>query len=237
MNHYVVLDIETTGTHPIRNEIIEIGAVYVENGKPIKKFNQLVCPNEAISEYITSITGINHEMVKDAPPIEEVMPKFIEFCGDAPLIGHNIILFDYRMLKAKAVKLGYDFERKGLDTLVISRKMLQHLPSRKLGALCEHYGIDLEHAHRAYDDAYATYELFVHLQNAFESIEPILFKPQPMIWEMPKWEPMTAKQKSYLTSLCKAHQLDMPSNMEGLSKSEASRMIDKIISQYGKLIR
>ena len=85
MNHYVVLDIETTGTHPIRNEIIEIGAVYVENGKPIKKFNQLVRPNEEISEYITSITGIDYEMVKDAPSIEEVMPKFIEFCGNSIL--------------------------------------------------------------------------------------------------------------------------------------------------------
>lgn len=237
MNHYVVLDIETTGTHPIRNEIIEIGAVYVEEDKPVKQFNQLVCPNESISEYITSITGIDYEMVKDAPPIEEVMPQFIEFCGDAPLIGHNIILFDYRMLKAKAVKLGYDFERKGLDTLVISRKMLQNLPSRKLGALCTHYGIDLEHAHRAYDDAYATYELFSHLKKDFSSIEPKLFVPQPMIWEMPKWEPITAKQKRYLASLCQKHELAFPSNVDGLSKSEASRVIDKIISQYGKILR
>lgn len=237
MNHYVVLDIETTGTHPIRNEIIEIGAVYVENGKPVKSFNQLVCPNEAISEYITSITGIDDEMVKEAPPIEEVMPRFIEFCKDAPLIGHNIILFDYRMLKAKAVKLGYAFEKMGLDTLMISRKMLKALPSRKLGALCTHYNIHLEHAHRAYDDAYATFELFRHLQNEFESVEPSLFVPEPMIWEMPKWEPVTLKQKSYLTSLCQKHHLDIPENIERLSKSEASRMIDKIISQYGKMIR
>lgn len=237
MNNYVVLDIETTGTHPIRNEIIEIGAVYVENGKPTKQFNQLVCPKESISEYITSITGIDDRMVKDAPPIEEVMPQFVEFCKDAPLIGHNIILFDYRMLKANAVKLGYEFERLGLDTLVISRKMLQELPSRKLGALCEHYEISLEHAHRAYDDAYATYELFVHLQNQFQAESPGLFVPEPMIWEMPKWEPITAKQKSYLISLCQKHQLQIPENIENLAKSEASRMIDKIISQYGKIIR
>lgn len=237
MNQYVVLDIETTGTHPVRNEIIEIGAVYVENGQPIKKFNQLVCPKEAISEYITAITGIDDEMVKHAPTIEEVMPKFIEFCGDVPLIGHNIILFDYRMLKAQATKLGYSFEKMGLDTLVISRKMLQELPSRKLGALCEHYNISLENAHRAYDDAYATYELFKKLQESFEEIAPKLFTPEPMLWEMPKWEPITAKQKNYLTSLCQKHQLEVPSNIEELSKSEASRMIDKIILQYGKIVR
>ena len=195
MKRYVVLDIETTGTHPINHEIIEIGAVYVEEGKPIRAFNQLVRPRASISEYITSITGINDEMVKEAPPIEEVMPAFLEFCEDAPLIGHNIILFDYRMLKAKAVKLGYTFERVGLDTLVIARKMLQDLPSRKLGALCDYYEIDLEHAHRAYDDAYATYELFLHLQKNFEDEMPNLFVPQPMIWKLPKVEPITARQK------------------------------------------
>ena len=157
MNRYVVLDIETTGTHPIRNEIIEIGAVYVENGQVIKKFNELICPRESISEYITGITGIDDTMVADAPPIEEVMPRFIDFCEDVPLIGHNIILFDYRMLKAKAVALGFEFEKKGLDTLNISRKVLGNLPSRRLGALCEYYQINLEHAHRAYDDAFATY--------------------------------------------------------------------------------
>lgn len=237
MNRYVVLDIETTGTHPIRHEIIEIGAVFIENGKEIKRFNQLIRPKEVISDYITSITGIDHDLVKDAPPIEEVMSQFIEFCEDVPLIGHNIILFDYRMLKAQAVKLGYTFEKQGLDTLMISRKMLSDLPSRKLGALCEYYGIDLEHAHRAYDDAYATYELFRYLQNDFQDKVPELFMPQPMVWEMPKREPITAKQKSYLTSLCLKHQLELPQNIEGLSKSEASRMIDGIISKHGKIIR
>lgn len=236
MNRYVVLDIETTGTHPIKNEIIEIGAVYVEDGQVVKKFNELICPKESISEYITGITGITDEMVADAPSIEEIMPKFIEFCGDAPLIGHNIILFDYRMLKAKAVALGFEFERQGVDTLIISRKMLQDLPSRKLGNLCAHYKISLENAHRAYDDAYATYELFRHLEQDFKDKEPDLFKPVPMIWELPKWEPVTQKQKKYLKSLCEAHHLTLEIDIDRLSKSEASRTIDKIISKYGKLI-
>ena len=237
MKHYVVLDIETTGTHLMHHEIIEIGAVFIENGKPVKQFNQLVCPKESISEYITSITGIDNEMVADAPTIEEVMPKFIEFCKDAPLIGHNIILFDYRMLKVQAMKLGYSFEKTGVDTLVIARKMLDTLPSRKLGALCTYYGIDLEHAHRAYDDAYATYELFRCLEKDFKIQNPQLFMPQSMIWEMPKIEPMTAKQKAYLISLCQKHHLELPSEIDKFSKSEASRKIDQIISVYGKMIR
>lgn len=237
MNRYVVLDIETTGTHPIRNEIIEIGAVYVENGQVIKKFNELICPRESISEYITGITGIDDTMVADAPPIEEVMPRFIDFCEDVPLIGHNIILFDYRMLKAKAVSLGFEFEKKGLDTLNISRKVLGNLPSRRLGALCEYYQINLEHAHRAYDDAFATYELFKHLEEDFSRQHSKLFIPEPMIWELPKWEPMTQKQKAYLFSLCQKHQLELEVNLERLSKSEASRLIDKIIAKHGRIIR
>jgi len=236
MNRYVVLDIETTGTHPIQNEIIEIGAVYVENGQVIKKFNELICPRQSISEYITGITGIDDAMVADAPPIEEIMPKFIEFCEDVPLIGHNIILFDYRMLKAKAVTLGFEFEKQGLDTLVISRKMLEDLPSRRLGALCEYYQINLENAHRAYDDAFATYQLFKHLEEDFSKNHPKLFRPEPIIWELPKYEPMTQKQKAYLLSLCKRHQLELKVDVERLSKSEASRLIDKIISKHGRIM-
>lgn len=237
MDRYVVLDIETTGTHFIRNEIIEIGAVFIENGKPTKKFNELVCPKEEISEYITSITGIDNEMVKDALPIEEVMPHFLNFCEDVPMVGQNIIFFDYRMLKVAATKLGYTFEKKGVDTLVIARKMLADLPSRKLGALCEHYEISLENAHRAYDDAFATYEVYRALEREFKAVEPKLFVPKPMQWEIPKWEPITAKQKAYMASLCKTHKLELDMNVDKLSKSEASKVIDKIISQYGKIVR
>lgn len=237
MDRYVVLDIETTGTHFINSEIIEIGAVFIEKGQPVRKFNELVCPKESISDYITSITGIDDEMVKDALPIEDVMPRFLEFCEDAPLIGHNINLFDYRMLKAKAVNLGYTFEKDGVDTLIIARKMLQELPSRRLGALCEYYGINLENAHRAYDDAYATYEVYRAMEIEFQDKEPQLFKPQPIIWEIPKWEPITARQKAYLSSLCGYHQLSLTVDPDKLSKSEASRTIDRIIAQHGKMLK
>lgn len=234
MKCYVVLDIETTGTHPMRNDIIEIGAIYVKDNQPIKHFKELVRPKEMINEYITNLTGIHYEMVKHAPTLDKVMPDFLEFCEDVPLIGHNIIGFDYRMLKAKATGLGYTFDKEGLDTLVISRKLLSDLPSRKLGALCKHYQISLEHAHRAYDDAYATYELFVRLKKDFEEQEPALFMPEPFVWEVPKWEPITMKQKIYLTSLCQKYHIAVPKNLQSLSKSEASHTIDKIILHHGK---
>ncbi len=234
MNKYVVLDIETTGTHPIHSEIIEIGAVYIENGKVTKTFDELICPTQDISEYITSITGITNEMVANSFPVQEVLPRFIEFCEDVPLIGHNIILFDYRMLKAKANDLGFQFEKSGLDTLVISRKMLQELPSRRLGQLCAYYHISLENAHRAYHDAYATYELFEKLRQQFESLEPKLFVPQPMKWEVPKQELLTKKQQAYLESLCDMHHIVLQQDIKRLTKSECSKLIDKIILTYGK---
>ena len=237
MKKYVVVDIETTGAHPIDSEIIEIGAVYVEDGKVTKTFNELVKPISKIPEYITGITNITDEMVEDAEGIQEVLPRFIEFCEDAILIGHNIILFDYRLLKVKASQIGHKFEKKGIDTLVISRKMLAELPSRKLGDLCTYYGISLENAHRAYQDAFATYELFENLRSDFEMIEPDLFKPTNMVFKAPKKEPMTPKQKKYLESLCKAHGLELPKDYDKLTKSECSKKIDAIIVKHGKIVR
>ncbi|MEG0319091.1 MAG: exonuclease domain-containing protein [Niameybacter sp.] len=234
MKNYIVLDIETTGTKPLESDIIEIGAVYVEDGRPKEKFSTLVKPNELISEYITSITGITNEMVQDAAPIEEVMPAFIAFCQDLPLVGHNIDLFDYRMLKVKAERLGLSFEHMTVDTLMISRQVLADLPSRRLGDLCTHYQIDLVHAHRAYDDAYATYELLTHLEAGFKDEAPQFFIPKVNDWKMPKHSPITAKQKNYLLNLCKAHKIELEKPIERFSKSDASKRIDGILRDYGR---
>lgn len=235
MKSYVVVDIETTGTQPLNSDIIEIGAVYIENNEVKNTFNRLVKPEQIISPYITSITGITNEMVASEPPIEEVMPEFIDFCKNATLIGHNLIVFDYRMLKVKATRLGFEFNQTALDTLVIARKMLAHLPSRKLKDLCEYYQISLVNAHRAYDDAYATYELFTKLKEEFYEEDPQLFRPQKVDWEIPKTYPITGKQKNYLIKLVDRYQVELEKDINAFTKSEASRTIDKIISQYGRL--
>lgn len=235
MRSYVVVDTETTGTQPLNSDIIEIGAVYIENNKIKDTFKRLVKPEQIISPYITSITGITNEMVAKAEPIEKIMPEFINFCKNAPLIGHNLIVFDYRMLKVKATRLGYEFDKSALDTLIIARKMLADLPSRKLKDLCEHYQISLLNAHRAYDDAYATYELFIKLKEVFYEQEPELFEPQKIDWEIPKTYPITGKQKNFLTKLVDRYELELEKNIDKFTKSEASRAIDKIISQYGRL--
>ncbi len=234
MDRYVVVDIETTGTQPLTSEIIEIGAVYIEKGRVTKTYNELVYTDEVISEYITSITGIDNAMLEGALTLPEAMAKFVAFCEDAPLVGHNLIVFDYRMLKVKATRLGIPFEKEAVDTLVIARKCLSELPSRKLGDLCAHYHIDLTNAHRAYHDAYATYELFEKLKAAFQSSYPAVFEPERLTWEMPAFVPSTAKQQRYLAMLCATHKVVLPKPLDAYSKSEASKLIDGIIRDYGK---
>ena len=235
MKKYVVLDIETTGTQPLKNDIIEIGAVYIEDGQVVDTFNHLICPTEEISPYIIGITGIDNEMVKNEKSIEEIMPDFIKFCRNVPLIGHNIEVFDFRMLKVKAERLGLKFNYEVVDTLIIARTMLSALPSRKLGDLCTYYNIELTNAHRAYQDAYATYQLFLKLRQDFETVNPSLFSPQKVLWEIPKISPITLKQQKYLAKLCEMHSITMTEDIVTLTKSEASKKIDTIISQHGRL--
>ncbi|ONI38567.1 hypothetical protein AN639_07590 [Candidatus Epulonipiscium fishelsonii] len=186
MDKYVVLDIESTGTKPTESEIIEIGALYIQDNQIVKKFNTFVKPTQSIPSYVTNITGIQDEWVKFAPDISKVLPKFISFCEDAVLVGHNITLFDYRILKANAIKLNLDFNFKIIDTLLIARSGLKHLESRKLGDLCTFYNINLTNAHRAYSDALATYYLLLNLHKDFGEDNPDLFIPKQVNWKIPK---------------------------------------------------
>lgn len=233
-NEFIVLDLETTGSQPIKDEIIEIGAVKVINGNIVSTFNKLIKPRKEIPEYISKLTGISNDMVANAPYIEEVLPGFLNFCDNDVIVGHNVTLFDYRMLKAKANEQGYGFEKYGIDTLLIARKFLKHLPSRKLGDLCHYYEIDLTNAHRAYDDARATHELLRHLIINFYENSPEFFAPRKMAWKVPKQSPITSKQRYFLNHLIKSHHIVAEYNLNELSKSEASREIDGIIRKYGR---
>ena len=89
-NEYIVFDIETTGLDASYDEIIEIGALKIKNNEIVDKFTSLIKPKYPIDEFITELTGITNEMVKDAPLINEVLPRFIDFIGDEILVGHNI---------------------------------------------------------------------------------------------------------------------------------------------------
>ncbi len=236
MKEYIVVDLETTGLAPKTDRILEVGAWKVENGGFVQKFHRMVDPGMKIPERITQLTGITDSMVQGQPMIDTVIREFIEFAGELPLLGHNL-MFDYAFLKHAAVNQKITFERMGMDTLKISRKVLAELPSRKLGELCSYYHIPQQRAHRADEDAYVTAILYEKMKEQFKENEPELFVPVQLQYKAKKQAAITNAQKGYLNDLLKYHKIKCDMQMESLTKSEASRLIDGIILQYGKIIR
>ena len=236
MTSYVCFDLETTGLSPEKDEIIEIGAVKVIEGKVVDRFMRFVKPDQLISEMVTQITGITNEMVAMAGPTAQVIFDFLQFCEDYPVLGHNL-MFDYRFMCRYAKKYYMDFEKIGLDTLKISRKVLTELPSRSLESLCEHYGIINASAHRAYHDALATAKIYQTLKHYYSEEYGELFVPEALKVKQKKVQPATNRQKEYLNELIKYHKISINSDLETLTRSEASRLIDRIILNHGQMTR
>lgn len=231
---FVCFDLETTGLSPEQDRIIEIGALKVKDGKVIDKFSEFINPGIPLPGKIISLTGITDQMLVNADTEEVVVKKFVEFAEDNILLGHNI-MFDYSFTKVAAKRLGLSFEKSGLDTLVISRKLLKNLESKSLTNLCKHYGIENKRAHRAYEDARATALLYVSLCNEFYNKNPEVFRPGVLNFKPKKATSITSKQKNYLLDLIKYHNIDYKLAMDELSQSEASKIIDKIILANGRI--
>ncbi len=232
---FVAVDIETTGLNPTTERIIEIGAVSVENGKITGEFDMLINPGRQLSSFITGLTGITDAMLENALTIQEALPHFLEFVGEDILLGHHLS-FDYSFLKKNIVNIRGNFERLGMDTLKIARKALPGLESYSLSSLCGHYHIKNVHAHRACDDARATVELYFCLKEECYGKEiDSLFAPKQLICRVKKESPITDAQVKYLYALLDYHKIDLKIQAESLTKSEASRIIDGIILNYGKI--
>lgn len=141
LRSYIAFDIETTGLNPMENEIIEIGALKVREGRVAERFMEFIHPASPISPMITELTGITNKMVEGARSRSQVVSDFLDFCGEDILVGHNVI-FDYSFVKCSAVQDGLSFEKLGIDTLKIAKKVHADLDSKSLGSLCDHYHID-----------------------------------------------------------------------------------------------
>lgn len=231
---YTCVDIETNGVNPKWSKIIEIGAVKVRDGKVVDTFSELINPGEAISPFITKLTGIDNQMVVDKDGIAKILPRFIEFAGEDVLLGHNLH-FDYSFLKQNAVNLNIPFDKQGLDTLKIARKALKELESRKLDYLCAYYGIKDENHHRALNDARATSDLYIILMDKFANQFPEVFEPAQLSYQVKKLQPITDRQKKYLEDLVARHNISIDYDISQLSKNEASRKIDKILGEFGRI--
>lgn len=227
---YVSLDLETTGLNPKLDKIIEIGAVKVKEGVVVDTFSTFVHPGRVLSNEIIRLTGITDQDLVNAPIINDVLEELLEFIEDLPLLGHRVI-FDYSFVKKAATNQGLVFEKKGIDTLKIARKQLATLESKKLDFLCEYYHIP-HTAHRALEDAKATSLLYEKLVTNFYN--DIDFKPYPLHYKAKKEGPITKKQIERLTALLIQHGIHEDIVIAMLSKNEASRYIDMILSKYGQ---
>src|SRR3989338_156049 len=162
---YCVTDIETTGQKPDDSEIIEIASVKVQNGQIINEYCSYIKPQFPIPTYITQITGIKNEDVKDAMLVEKILPEWLKYIeGSHYFCAHNV-MFDYDFIY-KNLQLcnlsSYCMDKMiFFCTVKTTRLLFPDLESRKLGDLIKHFNITVGKRHRALDDAKATAEILL----------------------------------------------------------------------------
>lgn len=235
MKEYIAVDLETTGLVPLADQIIEIGAVKVVEGKVVDTFSQLINPHRKLPESVKLLTQIDDAMLRGAGEEAEVLHDFIEFAGTDCIVGHNI-MFDYRFLRVASKRHKHGFERKGIDTLLLSRHFHPELEKKNLQNMCEFYQLQIKQFHRAFQDAMAAALLYESLNNEFFHREPKAFEPKFLQYKERKIEPITKIQKKILIDLIKYHRIEFNPSIELLTKSEASRHIDKIILEKGRIV-
>lgn len=167
---FVVFDLETTGFSPIQDKIIEIGAVKVCEGKVIERFSSFVNPQTPIPFKITQLTSITDAMVMQAPTMEDVLPDFVEFIGQAPLVAHNAA-FDVGFLEQNCRYQEISVEFTSVDTVAMARILLPTLSKFRLNVVAKALQIPLENHHRAVDDASATADIFMKFVQMLEERE------------------------------------------------------------------
>ncbi|OGS74091.1 MAG: DNA polymerase III subunit epsilon [Flavobacteria bacterium RIFCSPLOWO2_12_FULL_35_11] len=161
---YAILDIETTGGKFNEEGITEIAIYKFDGHQIVDQFISLVNPEIEIQPFVVNLTGINSGMLKNAPKFYEIAKRIVEITSDCVLVAHNAS-FDNRILTTEFRRLGFEFERKTLCTVELSKKLIPDLNSYKLGNLCKTLGIPLTDRHRADGDAIATVQLFKLLLN------------------------------------------------------------------------
>ena len=158
---YVVFDVETTGLSSAYDTIIELAAVKVKDGEIIDTFESFANPNHPLSELTTKLTGITDDMVEDAPQVDEMIKKYVDFIGDSVMVAHNASFdmgFFYEACRRAGVEVpAYPV----IDTLELSRMLYPELRSHRLNTLAKRFGVELTQHHRAIYDTEATAELFL----------------------------------------------------------------------------
>ncbi len=238
---FVVIDIETTGLSPEENQIIEVGALKVRDGVVTDTLSLLINPKIRLPEKIVELTGITDEMLSNQETFKEQSRRIYDFIGEEPLLGHNI-RFDYSFLKYHLANSGYTIDNRVIDTLSIAKGLHPEFSSRSLASMCEAYGLVNEAAHRAYEDAHVTMKLYFAMCNKLKEFVGSKYEelhkltvPATCYVKIKKQEPITPKQKNYLNDLLKYHKINKALEIDSMTKSQASRAIDQIILNYGRM--
>jgi DNA polymerase III subunit epsilon len=156
---YAIVDIETTGGYAAASGITEISVFIHDGTKVVKHFETLINPQQSIPRYITALTGIDDDMVQDAPAFDDIADVLFDLLNDHVFVAHSVN-FDYSFVKHQLKNSGYDLTAKKLCTVRLGRKIFPGLPSYSLGNLCRSLNINIENRHRAGGDAKATVTLF-----------------------------------------------------------------------------
>lgn len=161
---FVVVDVETTGAKTPECRITEIGAYRVSRGSIVAEFASLVNPETAIPPFISGLTGITDEMVRDAPPFSAISAGWLRFIEGAVLVAHNAP-FDIRFINCELARL-YPERRMAnphICTVSLTRHILPELASHRLDSVAEHFRVPVNNRHRASGDALATAHIFINL--------------------------------------------------------------------------
>lgn len=181
----VFLDIETTGGSAYDSRITEIGAIRVENGQIVGRYNQLVNPEQNVPWFITKLTGITDEMLWDKPTFAGIADDLESFLTDSIFVAHNVS-FDYGFIKESYRRLGTSFNMDRFCTARLSRRLYPEQRRHNLDTIIEVHGIPVENRHRALDDAVVLHEFYKkaldqHDLRVYAAIDKIMVcTPKPL---------------------------------------------------------
>ena len=223
---YIAIDLETTGIRLSKDKIIEVGLLKVKDSHIIDTFSCVINPDMQVDDKILELTKISKNELENAKRIYEVINHIVDFCEEYVLLGHNTI-FDYSFVKREANRAGLEFEKRGIDTYKLCKKVLPENVRKNLTDACGYFGIERKNSHRAFSDAFYTHVLFQKIIKNFKTLE---ISPEAMKVKIKKFVPIRKRTKEDLQKLLNCHRIGCKVNIDLLSESEAKRMMDKIKS-------